>query len=71
MRPPKFTGGNPRTSTSSFEPRGTRCFNEAAEIHRRKQTVSKVGPRVRRDSFRFNEAAGIHRRKLADLTTTV
>ena len=60
MRPPEFTGGNPRRN----EPNARiplLCFNEAAGIHRRKRTV----PRAQRSATttRFNEAAGIHRRK--------
>ena len=35
MRPPEFTGGNPRVSTSGKRSPRT-CFNEAAGIHRRK-----------------------------------
>ena len=35
MRPPEFTGGNPRPSRPTPPP--TQSFNEAAGIHRRKR----------------------------------
>ena len=35
MRPPEFTGGNRRTACQQT-PTSSRCFNEAAGIHRRK-----------------------------------
>ena len=59
MRPPEFTGGNVRP----VDPTGMSLqgFNEAAGIHRRKQTASVFGANPFFGSF--NEAAGIHRRK--------
>ena len=59
MRPPEFTGGNNNSSSKRRV-----CyfgFNEAAGIHRRKQTFT-VAKWMHAQCF--NEAAGIHRRKL-------
>ena len=61
MGPPEFTGGNSRSSPPA--PQGTRCFNGAAGIHRRKPCIRRCGSA--RFGFCFNGAAGIHRRKPA------
>ena len=63
MRPPEFTGGNPKRM-SRWWCWSARCFNEAAGIHRRKRSRR----RGLQDAGhpRFNEAAGIHRRKRTD-----
>ena len=47
MRPPEFTGGNPRRASARGRRSGS-CFNEAAGIHRRKlsEVVHEPRPRV-------------------------
>ena len=59
MRPPEFTGGNPRAARSRG--RCDSCFNEAAGIHRRK--LDALSYFIEPIRIGFNEAAGIHRRK--------
>ena len=63
MRPPEFTGGNPRRSHVSSRYNIPASFNEAAGIHRRKHGRDEhyCDRPTRWPSF--NEAAGIHRRK--------
>ena len=60
MRPPEFTGGN-TVAVAGNVVTVTGGFNEAAGIHRRKQSGNGVS--VTRSTISFNEAAGIHRRK--------
>ena len=59
MRPPEFTGGNPRRNRGELISGSS--FNEAAGIHRRKHRMVEY-LRFGRIGC-FNEAAGIHRRK--------
>ena len=57
MRPPEFTGGNPRPLL--FLARTRTCFNEAAGIHRRKQGAAEdLRPVVLAASMRPPEFTG-------------